>query len=347
MLGSARHELEAIRSASGLTDHQFRALCLPALRHYAAAVQSLPLSRSDFSERDGAWRFGLEAAMVSCQYAGTVIFFPEKGSEARRVIEPQCRFMAFFAALASGLAIVFSQVAVWHGEDEYSPLIAGMPLHEWLSARPGAILAWRAPNQGLAQQIAGAIAVSCLPVGVLRNFDLACVHMMYGAITAREPAPGCEDPLAKVVRESVEKVRLHRRGLDADRYHAPGMCADQHGADARAGATAVQFAAAEVPPRTAPAPGHASGGLDPALREWLTALKSHAQYPALRTNLRTTDEGIEVPISMLGLFGISGISVRTMLADAGLVLRRTASARELVLAPSLMRYFPGIGQEGG
>jgi hypothetical protein len=345
LLGDAHTELDAIRTASGLTDAQFRALCLPVLRHYAATVQTLPLSRTDFAEREGAWKFGLEAAMVAYRVAGTVIFFPEMGSETRRLVEPQCRFMAYFATLASGICITFSNVAVRDGEDEFHPLIAGQSLFEWLQAHPQAALAWLPPSTASGAQCDGAITHAALPTELLKGFDLRCVQMMYNAVFARDSIQKVEATLTRVVRESISKVREHRRSTDANRYHSPDRASSIPEILHTPPPSGIGQNNAVSKPAAPPAAAHDPGAINPVLLEWLTALKSQSQYRSLRNNTNISDEGIEVPISMLGLFGISGTSIRAMLAEAGLILRRTESAREVVLVPSLACYFPAVQEQ--
>jgi hypothetical protein len=82
-------------------------------------------------------------------------------------------------------------------------------------------------------------------------------------------------------------------------------------------------------------------GADRVLVEWFAALKLHPRYPSLRDHLKITDEGIEVPISMLGMFGISSAAIRKMMEAAQLQIRRSDDARSIVVKSSLSPHFFG------
>lgn len=92
-----------------------------------------------------------------------------------------------------------------------------------------------------------------------------------------------------------------------------------------------------APPTPAPAlaQGDPLRGADRVLIEWFAALKMHPRYGSLRDHLKTTDDGIEVPINMLGMFGTSGAAIRKMMEGANLVIRRSDDARSIVVQPSL------------
>jgi hypothetical protein len=80
-------------------------------------------------------------------------------------------------------------------------------------------------------------------------------------------------------------------------------------------------------------------GKDQVLVEWFAALKLHARYPDLAKHLSETDEGVLVPINMLGLFGVSGPTIRKKMEQAGFVVRRSDDARSVILIPSLRSQF--------
>ena len=75
------------------------------------------------------------------------------------------------------------------------------------------------------------------------------------------------------------------------------------------------------------------------LREWFSALKQHSQFHVLKDQLVMDDAGIEVPVSMLGMFGVSGATIRKMMDDAGLILGRSSNARGIILHPGLRDRF--------
>lgn len=399
----ASHEaIDSIKTAAGLTEGQFAALCMPVLRAFADNVQRLPVSSTAFNAAGGAWEFGLAAAMVTYRYAGTVIFFPTLGAEDRRVLEPQCRYMAFLATLSTVVASVAGSSIVSAGEDEYHPLCCEENLYEWLSTRPSANFAWRVPSAPLGARVGAAIAANFIPKRLLTNFDLRAVSMMYEAISPTTTMNGVESTLARVVRKAVQGVLDHHQTKQAAVFQAdvnkPGLSPDE------ANKVASKIIAVEnptpvanllldppvMPARQAPpgagndlassgsapmeatspksagasdtseatsslienAPGAMRGAPDlgndgeeklaranKVLREWFNALKQHPQFHVLKDQLVINEAGIEVPVSMLGMFGVSGASIRKMMDEAGLILRRSENARGVILHPGLRDRF--------
>lgn len=111
-------------------------------------------------------------------------------------------------------------------------------------------------------------------------------------------------------------------------------------------ATAAPVAPAPAP--AAPVTHTMAGSLDDPLRgadrvlvEWFAALKLHPRYPSLRDHLKVTEEGIEVPINMLGMFGITGAAIRKMMEAAQLHIRRSDDAKSIVVKSSLSPLFFG------
>lgn len=401
LIDTSRDAIDAIKTAAGLTDGQFAALCMPVLRAYGEYVQRLPVSATAFNSAGGAWEFGITAAMVTYRYAGTVIFFPTLGAEERRALEPQCRYVAFLATLATVVATVAESCYLSSGDDEYHPLFCDVTLFEWLSARPAARFSWRVPAVVLSAQSSAAIAANFVPKRLLGNFDLRAVLMMYEAINPKTTMNGVESTLARVVRKSMQGVLDHYQMKQAAMFQSdtnkPGLSSDDANKVAsriitvenptvvanpllnpdetnrrsRAAVTSADYSApgasvvsetvrqpaqsqgAGIPAETcsvdaggsAPMQGNANDAEDrlargnKVLREWFNALKQHPQFHVLKDQLLINDEGIEVPVSMLGMFGVSGASIRKMMDDAGLVLRRSENARGVILHPGLRDRF--------
>jgi hypothetical protein len=391
-LVAASHDaIDAIKTAAGLTDAQFAALCMPVLRAFADHVQLVPLNASAFASPKGAWEFGLTATMVAYRYASTVIFFPTLGAEERRMLEPQCRYMAFLATLATTVATVAESSVIVAGDDEYHPLSVDGSMHAWLSEHAHARFSWRTPAAPLSAQAGAAIAAKFMPKRLLANFDLRAILMMYEAINPKTTMNGVESTLARVVRQAVQSVLEHYKSKQAGTFqqekNATVVSSDEAGKlasklisaanptilanpletpSAAGAATNVQSAntleatrpAAEqhqaAPTQTAAAtstatsPPYTGDGNEAeeklsrghkVLREWFSALKQHPQFPVLKDQLVMGDEGIEVPVSMLGMFGVSGATVRKMMDDAGLILGRTSNARGVILHAGLRDRF--------
>lgn len=402
LVASSPDAIDAIKTAAGLTDAQYAALCMPVLRAFAEYVQRVPLTASAFASANGAWEFGLTATMVAYRYAGTVIFFPTLGAEERRLLEPQCRYMAFLATLATTVAIVAESSVLAAGDDEYHPLSVDGSMFAWLSGHAHARFSWRMSSAPLSAQAGAAIAANFIPKRLLANFDLRAVLMMYEAINPKTTMNGVESTLARVVRQAVQGVLDHYKSKQAGKFEkekdatgvsaaeagklagklisaanptilanpleipaatAPMSPKDNAAADAAtksqtANASEVKHPSAEPnqaaptqnPASTAIATSHPITGATAeaeeklsrghkVLREWFIALKQHPQFPVLKDQLVMSDEGIEVPVSMLGMFGVSGATVRKMMDDAGLILGRSSNARGVILHPGLRSRF--------
>jgi hypothetical protein len=212
--------------------------------------------------------------------------------------------------------------------------------------------------------------------------------MFYDAITAgTQKLLGIESTLAKVVRQSIERVidhytakeslvfnesesSAHAQPLDTSGLAkqmaaqanptlpvnplAPSLPSAAPSAPHPAQSVAVDAAAepsqsVAVPtlgqtPMHQPNAGSSGGanpllGKDPVLREWFAALKLHPRYPDLAKHLVSSEEGVLVPINMLGLFGVSGPTIRKKMDEAGFVVRRSDDSRHLILTPALRGQF--------
>lgn len=376
LLTISHEAVDAIKTAAGLTDRQFAALCMPVLRAYGDHVQNLPLTAASFGMPRGAWDFGLTASMVAYRYSGTVIFYPALGAEERRILEPQCRYMAFLATLATSVAMVAEAGVLTAGDDEYHILCSDSPLVGWLAEHRQAKFAWRVPAAPHSAQASAAIAAKFIPKGLLENFDLRAVLMMYEAITPKTTMNGVESTLARVVRLSMQGVLEHYRSKQAGAFEPgdskptvsteeagklagklisvanPTILANPLATPAATAPAAPLTTGAQQPPAaqtTHPIeiiqPTSTIGGEDvlarapKVLREWFSALKQHPQFHVLKDQLSMTEEGIEVPVSMLGMFGISGAAIRKMMEEAGLIVRRSDNARGIILHPALRDRF--------
>lgn len=412
LIADSREQIEDVKTATGLSDAQFNALCIPVLTAYAKYVQGLPLSTTTFSSTRGAWEFGLAASLVSYRYASTVIYFPDMGAEERRRLEPQCKYMSFVATLATSLAMVTSATKLTCDGDQYHPLTARESLFQWLSANPGATFVWRTGEAQLSAPVCAAIAARFIPIGLLENFDPRVVLMLYDAVVIKTAMNGLESTLGRVVRSSTQAVLDHYATKQAAVFKQSEASVSVSKADVSsiadriilvanptvpvnplavpaAAAPAAQSAPAPAPaptlapalagqggvqPQAAPSPSPAPvaqapavavqaqpivatespgpaatpGSLDDPLRnadkvlkEWFAALKLHPRYSALRDHLKVTEEGIEMPINMLGMFGTSGAAIRKMMETANLVIRRSDDARSLIVRSSLTNHLFG------
>jgi hypothetical protein len=382
LMRESHEQIDQIRTASGMTEQQFRALCIPMLRAYANRVQSLPFSSAVFSRPQGAWECGLICATVAYRVASTVIFFPDMGAEERRNLEPQCRFMCFIACLAYCVSSITNSARIYDGDFEYHPLLSNGTLTEWLSNHPNAQFAWRANAAHLTSQASAAVAARLIPPALLERFDLRAVVMIYSEIQSGSKLIGIESPVARVVRQSVQGVLEHYTKSEATTYQGSELAHQAPAASAVSIADQMVAAANRTipinplaPPGAVDAPAdqgdetydrHPAAlspaaqvqptvtrpstaahtdqkdplvGKDPVVVEWFKVLALHARYPDLKKNLVVSQEGIHVPINMLGMFGVSGPTIRKKMEEAGLVVKRSDDGCLLILIPQLHQHF--------
>lgn len=371
MIASANAEIEAIKTASGFREAHFRALCMPVLRSYADHVQQMPLSPLAYKDKEGAWQFGLTSSMVALRYAGTQMFFPLLESEERRVLEPQCRFAAFAATLATGVAMLAQHSKIHdtaNPHNEYHALITPMSLAEWIDTTKSVNFSWRTNEPDLNSMQSAAIAARFMPTSLLATFDLRVSMMFYSSILPQISANGIETSLSKVVRLSVMKVVEMYIENDKKKYIQNKDTTSPLISDAvRLAAEMIESVnPSEIinPLEVSSSESSASqsnasiavtqssdGNVDmnslmkkanPVLKDWFEALKSHEKFSKLKDQLVVTEQGIEVPVIMLGGFGVNGPTIKKFMEEAGMVLGRSANARAIVVSIALKPLFFGV-----
>lgn len=298
LIAESTEQIEGIKTAAGLTDAQFNGLCMPVLQAYANHVQGLPLSSTTFAAGRGAWDFGLIAAMVAYRYASTVIYFPEMGSEERRRLEPQCKYMSFVATLAASLAMVTSAAKVTFDDEEYHPLTSRESLASWLAKRPTASFSWRTGASPLSASACAAITARFIPVGLLESFDQRVVLMLYDAVVIKSTMNGLESTLARVVRSSTQAVIDHYTSKQTTVFQEPANSIGITNCEASAIANRVvavanptipvnPLAAPTVAPVAQPAPAAASAAAPPVLH---AAVSNAAPAPAAPAAMGSLDD---------------------------------------------------------
>lgn len=364
MLATEAARIDDILTASGADNARFKRFYAPLIKSYALRVQQFPLSSTVFRDAAGAFEFGLIASMVALRYAGTQVFFPRLPSEDRRHLEPQCRYAAFVGVLASGVAMLAQNARVFDGDVEYHPMVSPVNLMEWLLEHGNARLEWRVSPEKLTPAEGAAIAAHIIPLGMLEHFDIRVISMLYSAILPNPANSGIETTLAKVIRESLSKVFDHYAIEEQKRYResvmplkissqsAQEMTNQLLNTTQRRDLSSTLPAIASPPNASAyvsPQPGvagfdkHVSGrtmdellkAASPALQDWFKALVTHPNYSLLKDRLTVVEDGVEVPISLLGSFGVKGPTIRNFMIHAGMVVRRSINGQGIVLDSAL------------
>lgn len=367
MLELEAERVDEIRTATGASPEIFANFYRPVLKAFAEATQSMPLSPTVFRHAGGAFEFGLIACLVALRYTKSQEFFPEVGSEERRILKPQCLYASFLAALASAVAMVAENVNLCVGadEDEYHPLVTPVSFYQWLRTNPAAHMKWRVAGQPLTPSIKAAIAARFIPQHLLQNFDLRVSFMVYGAIAPQPGGNGFETPLERAIRRTMSTVLEHYAKEDQKRYEPTekGQSASDHGiaaiADRMVNDTkpieqidiskpAPSYQPPPKAPDAAPPPANTvqpllsstayMESLPQHVREWFAAVVSSPTYDTIKTHFVVGEEGVEVPATLLGKFGVAGQTVRAFLTDAKVIIGRSEDGTRFVLDPAVKEY---------
>ncbi|MBK4736022.1 TraI domain-containing protein [Noviherbaspirillum pedocola] len=133
---------------------------------------------------------------------------------------------------------------------------------------------------------------------------------------------------------------------------APATPATPHPGDAASGGSAFlakhnlklksALTAAPVPEeQSAPALTHEAllAAADPALQDWFRALRTHEKFDRLAQQLKMTEDGIEVPSSLIGSLGLNLTTVLTLMEAAGMIVRRGKGGQHVYLHTALQPLF--------
>lgn len=424
MFANSKAEIESIRTAAGFPKEQFDRIFLPLLFDYALNVQDMPLSKDWYHKPGGAWAFGLFISVVTLRVSADRIFFSELDSRERGTLERQCRFGAFAAGLASGIAILAesAKIADQSGA-EFHPLTATNTLFDWLTDAKGVTFNWRPKGEKVTKPECTAIAARFLRPSIMGMFDLRVVRLTYSAVYPQSAPNATESLLAKAIRESIDATReryckkffefydneekatplptaleaaalgkdlaeegVHRELAnpldDADdgpatatttvdpstgeitvvsAKPAPAAPAQPPKLTAVAGtAASATVSPAPAAPRPAPArpmsvqrtPDHEEEEVEPEvthltlladaapeLQDWFKALRHHERYDRLKEKLKITEDGIEVPATMIGALGLDGQTVLKFMRDANMVIKNSKDLQSVFLHKALQPLF--------
>ncbi len=337
-----------VRDAAG-SDRGFFALYEPLLRICAQYTQRLPLQDNLFRDANGALQFCLILSKTAINTARDRIFFPKEGQEERRALEAQCAYMTFYAALASGVSLLYQNVDVFDAKGEhYHPLLNGIALSRWLNDHPAASFQWTAdtPDRKLTQMECAALAAIMLPKGRFQYFNPKVVRMMYAAILPRREDTTTLSTMREVVSDATHAVMGHYLKKESQAYWQSQESQPLVPVDIK---VQTQSRAAQVQAQTKPkvavapqaAPSSAPQTLDlaklsPHTREVLAIIQRNPGLIA-NENIKRTVSGVQVPNAVFGKFGMEPASVRKHFMTDGLVKKTSISVSTLV--PEMEPYF--------
>jgi conjugal transfer pilus assembly protein TraI len=268
-------------TASGAGVDRFRAHYLPVAERLALLLQELPLERETFPERGGALKFALLSALTTLRLCDSVVFAPAATAEVRMRVEPQYRFAAFCASLASVPLVVHHNLRVTIEGQPWSPLSRRPFLWDALDGQGSYAVEWRPvtparPSAALGVLILGAF----FEAGQWAEFEPDVVRGMCEAINPAGVQSPAELALGKVVRIGHEKTRQVEQ-LRASAAFAPAKPSDTNAlvASTVAGTAQPVMSLAPVsPPPSAPASAPEPAPLPQELVEWANAVAHEKQF---------------------------------------------------------------------
>lgn len=79
----------------------------------------------------------------------------------------------------------------------------------------------------------------------------------------------------------------------------------------------------------------------PELRDWFKVLRNHDAYDRLRDKLKLTEDGLEVPASLIGNLGLNTTTVIRLMEEAGMLNRRSKDMKSVFLHQAVAPLFFG------
>ena len=331
--------LDNIRMSVGETEQVFEGFYMPFIRVSADFAQQLPLSKKIFREARGAFQFSLIVAQVALNNAQSKIFFPAAPQEERRLLERQSWFMSYISAIMSSIALTYQHISIEDRGEAYHPLLDRASLRAWLENHPNAVMHWRIDEPRFNPSEAAAIAAIMVPKGILANFDLRVVRSMYSSILPSSDPGQIESTMSRVVREAMHAVLSFYAKEEARRYREEIPESPQDLTLAVPIETSGNAAPIEHQPEKlseqAPSP---ISEIPQELKELFSIFKQHEHYRAMVEKIVVTEKGIELPLQILGSFGLRPVTVFEMLEKSGLVVEKSPNGKAVVLVPELKSF---------
>lgn len=190
---------------------------LPSIRALAQWFNALPLNPSIYDEPGGAFRCAIESCYFVMRQAKSTIFTSDLTSESRRLLEPQYKYAAFLAALASWVDEPFRHFQVLVGAKEFNP-VDGLDLSTTLGKEAEYVLRNR---EVLASSSRRTVAfASALLKEPIKRLSPTVQDALFNSINADRRPSANEIVLQRVVRKGLDQAEdLERR--DKKLKHEP------------------------------------------------------------------------------------------------------------------------------
>lgn len=312
-----RYSFQELANAVGI--ERFRELYLPVAERLAMRLSEIPLSKVAFARRGGALVCALRSGSLAVKLCDKTIFEPTATAARRMASEPEYKWLAYCASLATVYLIATNAVQIhFEGAEAYS-FASGESLVE--RSEPYEVL-WTS-NNGPVIQTSYIYLLELFFPGQFEELGQAMLADLSLAINPALVAGPSEPPLAKVVRLAVERTVEDDKATTARVFSdsATNVLAMQDGFSNERSATAGDdpapgTAAAEsaaVPEKVAPE------SVSPARLKALQWLRGVAAMDTLRTEVTLRDDGYLRMTRKALSFGAAATDNYRMLHEAQLV----------------------------
>ena len=174
------------------------------------SIQDCPLEQGAFAEVGGALKFGLMSALTALRLSDGTIFDPAASSRVRAEIEPQFRYAAFCATLASVPMLVHHHVHIEIDATAWS-LTSGENLYERGTAT-GYEVSWNPVTpQRPSAALGSVLLLSLFTPGQFAHLKPEVVLALCEAINPACIQKPAETSLGKIVRVAQEKTRASEK----------------------------------------------------------------------------------------------------------------------------------------
>lgn len=206
-----RDYFNQLLTASAAGEEGFRARYLPMAEKLAMMLQELPLEKETYSQPGGALKFGLLAGLAALRLCDGVIFMPGVTAQIRMVVEPQYRWAAWCATLASIPLVVAHNASIKVNGQPWSFADAST-LWESCGKNGSYKIDWMPSSPNRPSAALGTVVLS--QFFFPGQFSAIEPVVLLGLCEAINPAlvqSPAEQALSRVVRVAQEKVRQSER----------------------------------------------------------------------------------------------------------------------------------------
>lgn len=339
---ASRQHFQDLLTASSVSRDQYLAQYIPIAERFATCVQDLPLSPDVFSAPGGALQAGLQSGLLAVRSCDATIFQPKATAQERQRNDPQYRWCAYCATLATVYLICAGQVEVVLSAGDVFSFASSTPLGRCEGSYTAR---W---NKSAAQPSqAGLIYLQAFFFpGQFAHLPQETLAMMAGAINPLLTTNNAETPLGRVVRTSIAQVLEAQRKRDAAvilqtspaemvdvpvETVAPSgarpvdplkpsptyQAADPSPAPSPAPSTDTATSSSSASPQAKPSPAeNPAVSIAPKVLEWVRAL---ANIRSMDAEITVDEKGIQFSRKALG-FGATPKENYTALYEAKVVL---------------------------